>query len=289
MFQKKVEECFILDGYDEYSPRQRHKSVINKLIHKTYLPLAMTIVTSHPLATTILRPKATRRIEILGFTKEQFFKFINSYPFDNFINSAHKIESTKLKLMTYLKACTNVLNMCYLPINASIICFLYSQTLGDNMPKTETQIYESFVIVIILRKLRPDDPSIQLHSLKDLEDDIECFSLICLLAFKMTTETKQIVHELPMSLDYLSSSSFRGLLTIDRTAKAKLFGLEDVVTFLHLSLQEYLAAYHLTSLKKCPNLMRLLMYLISCIGFIVHMKLKKRPFVQIYGTTARWY
>ena len=145
----------------------------------------MTIVTSRPLATTILRPKATRRIEILGFTKQQFFKFINSYPFDNFISSAHEIESTKSKLMTYLKACTNVLNMCYLPINASIICLLYSQNLGDNMPKTETQIYESFVIAIILRKLRLDDPYIQFDSLKDLEGvDKECFSLICLLAFK---------------------------------------------------------------------------------------------------------
>ena len=265
VFQKKVEEsrgdrvCFILDGYDEYSPRQRHKSVINQLIHNKYLPLAMTIVTSRPSATTILRPKATRRIEILGFTKQQFFKFINSYPFDNFINSAHEIESTKSKLMTYLKACTNVLNMCYLPINASIICFLYSKNLGDNMPKTETQIYESFVIAIILRKLRLDDPYIQLHSLKDLEGvDKECFSLICLLAFKMTIESKQIVHELPMSLDSLNSSPFHGLLTIDRTAK--LFGLEDVVTFLHLTLQEYLAAYHLASLNEDQQMTMIILY-----------------------------
>ena len=264
LFQKKVEEsrgkrvCFILDGYDEYSPRQRHKSVINQLIHKTYLPLAMTIVTSRPLATTILRPKATRRIEILGFTKQQFYKFVNSYPFDDFINSTDEIDSTKLKLMTYLKACTNVLNMCYLPINASIICFLYSQNLDGEMPKTETQIYESFVIAIILRKLRLDDSSSQLRSLKDLQGDQEFFSLICSLAFKMTTECKQIVHELPMSLDSLNSSPFRGLLTIDRTAKQ--FGLEDVVTFLHLTLQEYLAAYHLASLNEDQQMMMIILH-----------------------------
>ena len=251
VFQRKLEEtsgdgiCFILDGYDEYNPRHGDKSVINQLIQKTYLPLAMVIVTSRPVATVTLRPKATRRVEILGFTKKNFNEFINSYPFE----SSKMVNLTKSNLMTYLKACTNVLNMCYLPINASIICFVYSQNLGDSIPKTETDIYESFVIAIILRKLRLDDPSIQLHSLKELHgDNGDCFNKVCSLAFKMTVEQKQIVHELPMSLDYLNSSPFRGLLTIDRTAK--LFGLENVVSFLHLTLQEYLAAYYLAIVEE---------------------------------------
>ena len=254
VFQRKLEEtsgdgiCFILDGYDEYSPRHGDKSIINQLIQKTYLPLAMVIVTSRPVATVTLRPKATRRIEILGFTKKNFNEFVNSYPFECFVNS-DMVNLTKSNLMTYLKACTNVLNMCYLPVNASIICFVYSQNLGDSIPKTETDIYESFVIAIILRKLRLDDPSIQLHSLKDLRgDNRDCFNKICSIAFKMTVEQKQIVHELPMSLDSLNSSLFRGLLTIDLTAK--LFGLENVVTFLHLTLQEYLAAYYLAIVEE---------------------------------------
>ena len=254
VFQRKLEEtsgdgiCFILDGYDEYSPRHGDKSVINQLIKKIYLPLAMVIVTSRPVATVTLRPKATRRVEILGFTKKFFNEFVNSYPFESFVNS-EMVNLTKSSLMTYLKACTNVLNMCYLPINASMICFVYSQNLGDSIPKTETEIYESFVIAIILRKLRLDDPSIQLHSLKDLHgDNGDCFNKICSLAFKMTVEQKQIIHELPMSLDSLNSSPFRGLLTIDCTAK--LFGLENVVTFLHLTLQEYLAAYYLAIVEE---------------------------------------
>ena len=257
--QRKIEKCsgdrvcFILDGYDEYSPRLGDKSVINQLIHKDYLPLAMVIVTSRPVATATLRPKATRRVEILGFTKKQFIKFVNSYPFERLIEFTEESGSTKSNLMTYLKACTNVLNMCYLPINACIICFLYSQNLGDNMPKTETEVYKSLVIAIILRKLRLDNPSAQLHSLEDLRgDDRECYSRICSLAFNMTVECKQIVHELPMSLDSLNKSPFRGLLTIDRTSK--LFGLEDVLTFLHLTLQEYLAAYHIASLPEIQQI-----------------------------------
>ena len=205
----------------------------------------MVIVTSRPVATVTLRSKATRKVEILGFTKKNFNEFVNSYPFE----SSKMVNLTKSNLMTYLKACTNVLNMCYLPVNASIICFIYSQNLGESLPKTETEIYESFVIAIILRKLRLDDPSIQLHSLKDLHgDNRDCFNKICSIAFKMTVEQKQIVHELPMSLDSLNSSPFRGLLTIDQTAK--LFGLENVVTFLHLTLQEYLAAYYLAIVEE---------------------------------------
>ena len=121
------------------------------------------------------------------------------------------------------------------------------------MPKTETELYDSLVTAIILRKLRLNNPSAQLISLKDLRgDDKECYSRVCSLAFDMTIECKQIVHELPMSLDSLNKSPFRGLLTIDRTSK--LFGVEDVLTFLHLTLQEYLAASHIASLPEIQQM-----------------------------------
>ena len=40
-------------------------------------------VTSHPVASAALRPKATRRVEVLGFTNQQFKNFISSYPYEN--------------------------------------------------------------------------------------------------------------------------------------------------------------------------------------------------------------
>ena len=68
----------------------------------------MVIVTSCPFATAALRLKATRRVEILGFTKNQFNKFIKSYPFESLINSK-EVDLTRSNLMAYLKVCTNVL------------------------------------------------------------------------------------------------------------------------------------------------------------------------------------
>ena len=242
--------CFILDGYDESSSRD-DSSIIYQLIHKTYLPLAMIIITSRPIETVELRQKATTTIESLGFTKEHLDSYINSYPFDdsNEPNDVQTAESTKSKLKKHLKARTNVLNMCYLPINASIICFLFNQSLGDSpLPETETEIYEKFVIAIILRKIRLHDSSVQLRSLKDLRgENKKNFKKICFLAFNMTVKNKQVVHQLPMPLDSLNETPFRGLLATDRIRKE--YGLEDVVTFLHLTLQEYLAAYHLASLN----------------------------------------
>ena len=73
--------CFILDSYDEFSNLQGDQSVIHQLIHKRYLPLAMVILTSRPVATAKLRHKATRIFESLGFTKKRFEEFFNLYPF----------------------------------------------------------------------------------------------------------------------------------------------------------------------------------------------------------------
>ena len=235
--------CFILDGYDEFSNSQGEQSVVHQLIHKTYLPLAMVILTSRPVATATLRPRATRRFESLGFTKKCFEEFVSLYPF---LTEGDEI---KLQLKDFLNACSNVLNMCYLPFNASMICFLFDQ-FGEieKAPKTETEIYKLFILAVALRKLRTLNPRAKLQHLECLPDsDKVIFRQPCLLAFDMTVESNQTV-ELPVSLESLDSSSLRGLLTIDSTIR--IAGLEDTVVFLHLTLQEYLAACHLASLDE---------------------------------------
>ena len=235
--------CFILDGYDEFSNSQGEQSVVHQLIHKTYLPLAIVILTSRPVATAALRPRATRKFESLGFTKKCFEEFVNLYPF---LTEGDEI---KLQLKDFLNACSNVLNMCYLPFNASLICFLFDQ-FGEieNAPKTETEIYKLFILAVALLKLRILNPRTKLLSLECLPDsDKVIFKQLCLLAFDMTRESNQTV-ELPVSLESLDSSSLRGLLTIDSTIR--IAGLEDTVVFLHLTLQEYLAACHLASLDE---------------------------------------
>ncbi len=64
----------------------------------------------------------------------------------------------------------------------------------------------------------------------------------------MTVECNQILRNAPLAL---KNSSVWNFLTEDNTVTQA--GLEDVHYFLHLTLQEYLAAYHLASLDECQQ------------------------------------
>ena len=230
--------CFIIDGLDEYQPEDGSNSVIYQMLRKTYLSEAMIIVASRPVATATLRHEApvTQRIEVLGFTQQQIFEYIDKFPFSAGISN----------LRAYLDSHRNVLHMCYLPIHAAMVCFLYQHEKG-NIPSTETEMYENFTRFIVLRKLKLSNKKAQLHSLEDLPGEVkEYFRKLCHLAFDMTIQSKQVVHQCDTEVP-LDDAPSLGLVTIDSTAA--LYGFDDMYTFLHLTFQEYLAAFHLAKLE----------------------------------------
>ena len=55
------------NGLDEFHPQDGTNSVIHQLLYEKYLPAAMIIVASRPVATGKLRskPHVTRQIEVL--------------------------------------------------------------------------------------------------------------------------------------------------------------------------------------------------------------------------------
>ena len=237
--------CFIIDGLDEYELNNDCSTLVYKLIHKHVLRLAMVIVASRPVGTAAVRNKASvsKRIEVLGFKNEQIIKYIETY--------YNKNKDMACKLLSYLQLHINVLRMCYLPVHAAMICFLYSK-LGDNIPQSETEIYKSFTKFTLLRKINRDDSQLaRIDSLHYLPEDVkDYFSKICSLAFDMTIHSKQVVLQsktkFPLTISGSDKSSL-GLVTID--SAAELFGIEDLYTFLHLTFQEYLAAFYLTKLE----------------------------------------
>ena len=241
--------CFIIDGLDEFHPEDETKSVIHRLLYDKYLSAAMIIVASRPVATGKLRskPHVSRRIEVLGFSQQQIFEYIDNYPFTP--NS----DTSPSQLKAYLNEHHNLLHMCYLPVQAAMICFLYEHEKGV-IPRTETKIYELFTRLIVLRQQRRSNEDAHLDSLEDLRgDDKKNFSSICQLAFDMTIRRTQTVHQsdttVPLSLGTGSNdASSLGLLTIDRPSG--LGGHHNTFAFLHLTHQEYLAASHLAEQKE---------------------------------------
>ena len=240
--------CFILDGLDEYKQRDSESSVVYALLHKLFIPHAMVIVASRPVATAGLRRDCdiTKHIEVIGFSKNQIYEYIERFPF---VHSAKSEMSAKDKLKTYLKVHQNIQHMCYLPVHAAMVCFLHQYS--EYVPHTETKIYEEFTRLILLRCLSRSDENAQLPSLSSLcGQQAEWFKKICHLAFDMTVQSKQVVHQrdtvVPRSPDCSHGDECGlGLVTIDHTVA--MFGLTNTHTFLHLTLQEYLAAYHIAS------------------------------------------
>ena len=72
---------------------------------------------------------------------------------------------------------------------------------------------------------------------------------ICKLAWEKTIANKQVLHQDEVGSYFQNRRSgdiSLGLITVDRTAD--LYGFKNMYTFLHLTFQEYLAAYHISNL-----------------------------------------
>ena len=243
--------CFIIDGLDEYHPQDESKSIIYKLLYKTYLPQSMVIVSSRPLATINLKQKApiSESLEVVGFSKENVLKYISSFPFPNALGLNKGSCNYEAKLKQYLDSHANVLNICYLPVHAVMICSLYGDGMID-IPTTETHIYKDFVRFAILRHCRQIKKSVCLSSLYDLRgEEKESFERLCILAFHMTINGEHVLSQSEAPTGS-AQTSFFGLVTVDLIMEMSSLGIKHTLSFLHITLQEFLAAFHLAQLER---------------------------------------
>ena len=234
--------CFILDGLDEYLPKKKD-TFIHRLINKSQLPRALVIVASRPAAVADFRSIASRQIEVLGFLKEQISEYIKEYNFSD--------TSKCSELLKYLDHHPNVHHMCYLPIHTAMVCYLCQ--VDRSLPETETGIYKEFTIYFFLRALRQlnDDEDIYIDSIESLpSSERETYVKICKLAFEMTISSKQVMRQKDVQtfFNVRSNRDYFGLLTFDRVALK--YGFQKLYTFLHLTFQEFLTAYHISKLEE---------------------------------------
>ena len=235
--------CFIFDGLDEFSPPDGKDSLVYAIITKRYLHQPTVIVASRPAATAELRSGANKVIEVLGFRNDQIMEYCDYYPFPD------KSKSRDLK--AYLSCHPNILHMCYLPIHAAMVAFLFG--VKGEIPRTETEVYKHFTHLTIVRNLTKSTAAssdgIDMHNLS--RDDQELFEQICQLALDKTIANKQVLHQDEVKSKLVKKEDrdiSLGLITIDRAAD--LYGYKDIYTFLHLTFQEYLAAYHISTLSE---------------------------------------
>ena len=236
--------CFILDGLDEYMPGD-DSCFIFRLIRREIFPKAVIITASRPAAASSFRQYASTQVEVVGFLTQQIYEYVAKYPF----SMAAKCN----QLCQYLDDHPSVLHACYLPIHSAMVCFLFNELEDSNLPQTETEICNEFTKYMILRTLyRGAANDVCIESFDDLEPpQRNIFNKICRLAYEMTILSKQVMKETKIK-SFFNVEDFLGLLTVDRTATR--LGFQKMYTFLHLTAQEYLAAYYISKLDEIEQL-----------------------------------
>ena len=243
---------FILDGYDELPHSLRRQGLLLKLLKGEVLPNCSVLVTSRPSATSDLllacSPQIQRHVEILGFTQE----CVKDYASSVFFSEPEMLKD----FLTYISASQNpaINSLMYIPLNAAIIVHIYrnSRRKGCPIPKTLTQVYTQLCLTLLQRYLKSNDPQDRtiLDKFSDLPSTYyDNFKQLAQLAFEQFQKHNVVFYskDVPKELVHF------GFLD----SVSSLYGGGGVsYNFLHLTLQEFLAAYHITQLSNGIDVFR---------------------------------
>ena len=224
---------FILDGFDELPKTLQKKSFLLNLMRGQILPACSVLVTSRPSVTAELLTSCQpqKRIQVLGFTQES----VEAYASSIFSSDPEKVK----KFMDYISASQNpaINSLMYIPLNAAIIVQIYLDCKSDTLlPHTLTDLYTLLCLTILNRDLK-----FHVEKFEDLPADLhEQFLHLSQIAFEGILHENIIFHNLPPDLVHF------GFLD----AVSTLYGGGKVsYNFLHLTLQEFFAAYHISHLS----------------------------------------
>ena len=236
---------FVLDGFDELPVKLQNSSFIVELIQGKHLPACTVVVTSRPSATANLlfccKSQINKRIEVLGFTHEHIKQYAESMLYD---------EPNVLKdFLRYISNNPAIHGMMYIPLNSAIVLAIYkdSRTIHKPVPHTLTQLYTELCLSLLRKYLTEKcDPLVeQIHNTEAFENlpDTLKDQLIRLgnLAFEGAKRKEITFKQLPDGCDGL------GFMNISTEFY---LGRKSIVSysFLHLTLQEFLAAFYISQL-----------------------------------------
>ena len=240
---------FLLNGYDELPPSEREESFIANVIHHKVLPFSAVVVSSRPHASSSLRSNALCQVDILGFTKDDQVLFFQSALYD---------QPVKLKeLLNYLNAHPIINSLCYIPFIMTVLLWLFKQ--GVSLPNSSAELYNVFICHTIRHHLVKHKVSIgsfsDLHTLpQPYKKIILELSVLCLKALEsndLVFSLQDIKLACPQIDIFPGAINAFGLLqAVEHYSQdTKLMGSPiKTLSFLHFSIQEYLAAYQITCL-----------------------------------------
>ena len=228
-FHGNYNECFDESKMISNDP-DTFMSIMNlfiKLVSGGLLKGAVPIVTSRPTADDFYsRLRFDRKVEIIGFTSEKIKNYVSV-----FCKNKNRID-LEPKIWSHIESSSELLNLCYIPVNCSIICTTLSECLGDptndtgTLPSTLTELYET-ATNHYEEHHHKGDKSTAKDVLKELRE----------LAFN-GMKKGQLVFEQELFDKQMQKS---GLLN---SLSNPIFPLKKQFCFIHLTIQEFLAAEH---------------------------------------------
>ena len=236
---------FLFEGLDELpTTLLAEDSLLLNIFQGLSLPEVTLVVTSRPWAVQTLIEKCTeqisRRVEILGFTKEDISRYVsNAF-----------CEEEKKDIMEYLYTHPQLEAIMHIPLNAAFVVQIYKECKLSQqaIPQTLTQLYSALVQGLLIRYMKsiPEFSELKIVDLQSLPEPIKTsFEQLCLLAFmsftKLTvqvtfTDSEAALYGCLDSLGLMQSSADLSIYS----------GTTVTHSYLHFTIQEFLAAYHLS-------------------------------------------
>uniref|UniRef100_A0AAR2K6Y0 NACHT domain-containing protein n=1 Tax=Pygocentrus nattereri TaxID=42514 RepID=A0AAR2K6Y0_PYGNA len=244
---------FIFDGLDECRlplDFQNNESVfdvtqsasvdvlLTNIIKGNLLPSALLWITTRPAAANQIPSDSINQItEVRGFSDPQKEEYFRKRISD---------QSLAERIITHMKSSRSLYIMCHIPVFCWIAATVLERMLGEaesgEIPKTLTQMFTQFLVFQI------NQSNQKYHRKKDMDHKQTTKIILALgkLAFQQLEKGNLIFYEADLrecGIDVSEMSAWSGVCTqIFREE----FGLYPgkVFTFVHLSVQEFLAALY---------------------------------------------
>ena len=231
---------FVFDGFDEFPEHLRENSLIGEILNRNILPLCGLIVSSRPHASVILREQATVKVDILGFSEEERRQYIE--------NSLKDQPQSVNRLTHYLQDHLTISNLCLVPFNIAILLFLCKMNIP--LPSDSSKLCHHFICLTICRHLAKSGRSFK-SNIEELNDLPKQYSKTVRQLSKLALQALNN-NQLVFTYDEIEAhcpdvtatpEAINGFGLLQAIQHYHLTGKTTTFNFLHLTIQEYLAAY----------------------------------------------
>ena len=238
--------AIVFDGYDEISEEDRKNSIIAHIIYRRIFGKCCLVITSRPTASSSLHGTVDCRVEIIGFTEEDRL---------DYIQTALKGKDKVRALTLYLQSNPTINALCYIPLNMTILLCLAEDGI-DRLPKTQTDMYKKFIEMTIIRYIQKVETQVS-HVITNIVElphsHDKVFEELTRLAYKALKIDKIIfkLDEIKVVCPNLAmiSSNWNGLGLLKAVQHFNAEIGNVTFHFLHFSIQEYMAALHISTLS----------------------------------------